>query len=107
MLCRLEAGSSITHHWFTMPPATLAHTAEPTIPAAAGAPAHLPAAADRLPHSTTTLLLSQCTQSPLYRPLLEHQHADLLRSIQMRPDTALLIVGELGARQVLGSNECG
>ncbi|KAI7839987.1 hypothetical protein COHA_006308 [Chlorella ohadii] len=31
--------------------------------------------------------------TPLYRPLLQHEHADLLRSVQMRPDTALLIVG--------------
>ena len=32
-------------------------------------------------------------QSPLYRPLLEHQQADLLRTVQMQPDVALLIVG--------------
>jgi hypothetical protein len=36
---------------------------------------------------------AQMLQSPLYRPLLQHQQADLLRSVQMRPDTALLIVG--------------
>lgn len=35
----------------------------------------------------------QMLQGPLYRPLLQHHHADLLRSVQMRPDTALLIVG--------------
>lgn len=98
------------HHWFIVPPAILAHTAEPVVSAAAEAPARRPAAAQPLPtNCTTSVALSnfQCTQSPLYRPLLEHQHADLLRSVQMRPDTALLIVGELDARQVAAVTSVG
>lgn len=32
-------------------------------------------------------------QSPQYRPLLHHEHAEQLRSVQMQADTALIIVG--------------
>lgn len=31
--------------------------------------------------------------SPTYSPLLRHQAADLLRSVQLKPDTAVIIVG--------------
>lgn len=47
------------------------------------------------------------TQGPLYRPLLQHHHADLLRSVQMRPDTALLIVGERSVVLPLAWCSCG
>jgi hypothetical protein len=35
--------------------------------------------------------------APPYRPLLAHEAADLLRSVQMKPDVAVLIVGERGS----------
>ncbi|EFN59604.1 hypothetical protein CHLNCDRAFT_56464 [Chlorella variabilis] len=36
---------------------------------------------------------AQMLQAPLYRPLLRHLSADLLRTVQMQPDLTLLIVG--------------
>ena len=42
---------------------------------------------------------AQMLQAPLYRPLLRHLSADLLRTVQMQPDLTLLIVGEWGGVQ--------
>lgn len=46
-------------------------------------------AADTLPFPCHPL----CPQSPVYRPLLEHQQAEILRSVQMQPEVAVMIVG--------------
>lgn len=35
-----------------------------------------------------------CQQSDIYRPLLNHEAADVLRTMQMQPDLTVLIVGE-------------
>lgn len=40
---------------------------------------------------------AEMLQAPQYRPLLQHQGAEVLRSVQMKPDVALLIVGELSS----------
>lgn len=43
------------------------------------------------------LLCPPCTwllQMPQYRPLLHHESADLLRCVHMKPDVAIVIVGE-------------
>ena len=50
-------------------------------------------AANRRHFAGSLELFAQCLGSPSYRPLLGHRGAEILRSVQLEADRALVIVG--------------